>query len=73
MNLIVFSSVVAAALFLALWLARPDLRRWIEAPKYRFQAAIHAYDTVRDPAYDQERVEGDPAHSQAEKNRWEKQ
>jgi hypothetical protein len=38
--------VFAAAFFVA-WLARPDLRVWIERPKYRFQANVQSYDHVR--------------------------
>jgi hypothetical protein len=41
---IVFSSVILAAAFFAVWLARPDVRAWIERPKYRFQRNVQSYD-----------------------------
>jgi hypothetical protein len=46
-NIIVFSAIVFAAAFFAAWLARPDLRAWIERPKYRFQASVQNYDHTR--------------------------
>ena len=46
-NIIVFSAIVFALAFFAAWLARPDLRAWIERPKYRFQANVQNYDHVR--------------------------
>ena len=46
-NIIVFSAIVFALAFFAAWLARPDLRAWIERPKYRFQANVQSYDKVQ--------------------------
>lgn len=46
---IVIGSIVFAAAFILAWLARPDLRAWIEQPKHRFQANVRQYDR-RDPA-----------------------
>ena len=43
-DIIVFSAVGFGLLFFAAWLARPDLRRWIERPKYGFQASVQDYD-----------------------------
>lgn len=46
-DIIVFSSIVFAVLFFAAWLALPNLRAWIERPKYRFQANVQSYDKVQ--------------------------
>jgi len=46
-NLIVWFAIVFAAGFVAAWLARPELRAWIERPKYRFQANVQNYDHTR--------------------------
>ena len=46
-DVIVFSSIVFAIVFLAVWLVVPDLRAWIERPKYRFQANVQSYDKVQ--------------------------
>jgi len=46
-DIIVFSAIVFAAVFFAAWLVRPDLRAWIERPKYRFQRNVQSYDHVR--------------------------
>ena len=46
-NLIVFSSVAFAVVFFIAWLLRPDLRAWIERPKYRFQLNVQSYDQIR--------------------------
>jgi hypothetical protein len=46
-NLIVFLSILFALVFLVFWLVRPDLRAWIERPKYRFQANVQNYDRTR--------------------------
>jgi hypothetical protein len=43
----VISAIVFAAGFFVAWLARPDLRAWIERPKYRFQANVQNYDHTR--------------------------
>jgi hypothetical protein len=44
---IVFAAIVCAAVFVAAWLMRPDLRAWIERPKYRFQANVQSYDQAQ--------------------------
>lgn len=46
-DIIVLAAIVFAAGFFAVWLARPDLRAWIERPKYRFQANVQDYDHTR--------------------------
>jgi hypothetical protein len=46
-DIIVLLAIVFAAAFFAAWLVRPDLRAWIERPKYRFQANVQSYDHVR--------------------------
>ena len=38
-----------AAAFVAVWLASPALRRWIEQPKYAFQARIDEFDRRNRP------------------------
>lgn len=45
---IVLATIVCAVVFLAAWLLRPDLRAWIERPKYRFQANVRSYDQEQD-------------------------
>lgn len=47
---IIFSSVGFIALFFVAWIARPDLRAWIEKPKYRFQANVQSYDQAQKAA-----------------------
>jgi len=47
-NLIVFSALAFAAIFLVAWLLSPGLRNWIEKPKYRFQANVQNYDQVQE-------------------------
>jgi hypothetical protein len=46
-DIIVFSAVAFAAAFFMAWLARPELRAWIERPKYGFQANVQHYDHSR--------------------------
>ena len=46
-NVVVFSSIAFAVLFALAWLARPDLRKWVEKPKYRFQQNVKSYDEAR--------------------------
>ena len=43
-GIIVFSSIALLVVFAAAWMLRPDLRAWIERPKYRFQANVQNYD-----------------------------
>ncbi len=47
MDAIVLTAIVCAAVFVAAWLLRPDLRAWIERPKYRFQANVRSYDQAQ--------------------------
>jgi hypothetical protein len=46
-DIIVLSAIVFAVAFFVAWLARPNLRAWIERPKYRFQANLQSYDRTR--------------------------
>ena len=41
---IVVSSLLLAALFIAAWLLKPEFRRRIEDPKYRFQQQLERYN-----------------------------
>jgi len=43
-NLIVLASLALAVAFVIAWLVLPDLRAWIERPKYEFQDAVQGYD-----------------------------
>ncbi len=46
-DVIVFSTVgILAAMTLA-WILRPNLRRWIEQPKYKFLKQVIRYDDSR--------------------------
>jgi hypothetical protein len=47
MDAIVLTAMVCAAVFVVAWLLRPDLRAWIERPKYRFQANVRSYDQAQ--------------------------
>jgi hypothetical protein len=47
MDAIVLTAIVCAAVFVVAWLLRPDLRAWIERPKYRFQANVRSYDQAQ--------------------------
>ncbi len=44
--IVCFALAFAAAFFIA-WLTRPDLRAWIERPKYRFQTNVQNYDRAQ--------------------------
>jgi hypothetical protein len=46
-NLIVFASLALAVVFVVAWVVRPDLRAWIERPKYQFQDAVQGYDRAQ--------------------------
>ena len=41
---IVFSAVAVLVVFTLAWIFRPDLRAWIEEPKYRFLERTIQYD-----------------------------
>ena len=47
MDAIVAIAVLFAMVFFAAWLLSPRLRRWVEQPKYRFQANLQALDHER--------------------------
>lgn len=42
--LIVLGTAAFALLFVAAWIRRPDLRQWLEQPKYGFHDAVRGYD-----------------------------
>jgi len=46
-NIIVFASLALALVFTAAWVLRPELRAWIERPKYQFQDAVQGYDRAQ--------------------------
>lgn len=47
--LIVWASLAFALAFVAAWAASPDLRAWIERPKYRFLESVQGYDRLARP------------------------
>jgi hypothetical protein len=47
MDVIVLLAMLFGAAFFAAWLVSPKLRKWIERPKYRFQANVQDYDRAR--------------------------
>jgi hypothetical protein len=51
-DIIVGASAVATLVFVVAWAVRPDLRRWIERPKYHFLTAVQRYDHARPAAGD---------------------
>jgi hypothetical protein len=44
---IVFSTIILAAVFSAIWLISPNVRAWVERPKYRFQSNVQSYDKTQ--------------------------
>jgi hypothetical protein len=44
---IVFSTIILAAVFSAIWLISPNVRAWVERPKYRFQSNVQSYDKAQ--------------------------
>ena len=48
-DLIVGASIVFTVAFVAGWWIRPDLRAWIERPKFQFQDAVRGYDRAQRP------------------------
>ena len=52
---IVSITAIFAVVFVAAWLVRPDLRAWIERPKYRFQANVRSYDQAQGKRYETEK------------------
>ncbi len=49
-DIIVWTSTVASLAFVLAWVIRPDLRAWIERPKYHFLAAAERYDRAQPPS-----------------------
>ena len=47
-DVIVFAAVGILAGFCFVWLVRPDLRAWIEEPKYRFLKQVSGYEGARE-------------------------
>jgi hypothetical protein len=47
-DVIVFAAVGILAAFCLVWLVRPDLRAWIEEPKYRFLKQVSGYESARE-------------------------
>ena len=45
-DVIVFGSLVFAAMFVVVWLLSPDVRAWLEQPKFLFHHATRRYDRV---------------------------
>jgi hypothetical protein len=43
-DIIVLATLGFAVAFTAAWILSPALRRWIERPKYTFQAHVTGYD-----------------------------
>lgn len=46
-DVIVVLSVLLSVAFVVAWLALPNLRAWIERPKYHFQEHVQRYDRER--------------------------
>jgi len=53
-DIIVGASAAATLAFVIAWVLRPDLRNWIERPKYHFLTAVQRYDRAQ-PAGDRKR------------------
>ena len=43
-DVIVFGSMLFAAVFTLAWLLSPGVRAWLEQPKFQFQDATRRYD-----------------------------
>jgi hypothetical protein len=43
-DLIVYAAVGLTAAFVIAWAIRPDLREWIERPKFHFLESVRRYD-----------------------------
>lgn len=43
-DIVVFAAAACAAAFTVFWMAIPNLRNWIERPKYRFLANVQSYE-----------------------------
>ena len=51
-DIIVVASAVLGAAFVVAWWLRPDLRAWIERPKYHFHDSVRRYDRAKRPSGD---------------------
>lgn len=51
-DIIVVTSAAASVAFVIAWILRPDLRAWIERPKYHFLDAARRYDRAQPAAGD---------------------
>lgn len=51
-DIIVGASAAASVAFVVAWILRPDLRAWIERPKYHFLTAVQRYDQAQPAAGD---------------------
>ena len=49
-DIIVVGSMAATVAFVVAWALRPDLRAWIERPKYHFLDAARRYDRAQPEA-----------------------
>jgi len=49
-EIIVGASAAATLAFVVAWAVRPDLRNWIERPKYHFLTAVQQYDRAQPAA-----------------------
>jgi len=49
-DIIVVASVVLSAAFTVAWILRPDLRAWVERPKYQFHDSVRRYDRGSRPS-----------------------
>jgi hypothetical protein len=46
-DFLVTAVALFVVVFVAAWLRFPELRAWIERPKYRFQANVQRYDQMQ--------------------------
>ena len=53
-DIIVWTSAGASLAFVIAWIVRPDVRAWIERPKYHFLASVQQYDRARAERADEE-------------------
>ncbi|MCB1665020.1 MAG: hypothetical protein KDI28_04535 [Pseudomonadales bacterium] len=54
-DIVVWGSLICAALYCGAWLLSPRLREQIEQPKHQFQQQVQHFDTARREAGQQER------------------
>lgn len=47
-NVMVFSAAGVLAAMVIAWMLRPDLRQWIEQPKYQFLEQAIRYDEAKE-------------------------